>query len=107
MLYLISVIDVRTNSGTPDEMSAIDTFNDKLRAEEYWVFAGGIDAPSTATVIDNRKDAGRVREEPLFSAEENFVGFWIVDVPSRQIALDLAIEGSKACNRKVELRPFL
>ena len=107
MLFLISVIDDRTNSGTSEEMQAIDVFNDKLREEKYWVFAGGIDAPSTATVIDNRNDAGLVREEPLFSTEENFTGFWIVNVPNRQIALDLAIEGSKACNRRVELRPFL
>src|SRR5687768_13369847 len=54
MQYLVSVIDDKSNSGTPDEMVAIDAFNDQLQAEGHWVFAGGLNAPSTATVIDNR-----------------------------------------------------
>jgi hypothetical protein len=28
-------------------------------------------------------------------------------VPNREIALELAARGSKACNRRVELRPLL
>lgn len=107
MKFLISVIDDRTHSGTADEMVAIDGFNDMLRAKDYWVFAGGIDAPSTATLIDNRNGAGTLIDQPLFANEENFSGFWIVDVPNREVAVELAFEGSRACNRKVELRPFL
>jgi hypothetical protein len=107
MLFLISVIDDRANSGTPEEMVKIDVFNDMLRAKDYWVFAGGIDAPSTAMLIDNRSDAGSLIDQPLFGAAENFSGFWIVDVQNREQAVELALEGSKACNRKVELRPFL
>lgn len=107
MKFLISVIDDRTRSGTADEIAAIDVFNDMLRAEDYWIFAGGIDAPTTATLIDNRGGAGTVVDQPLFSAAENFSGFWIVDVPNREKALELALQGSKACNRRVELRPFL
>lgn len=107
MLFLISVIDTRSNTGSDDEMLAIDEFNDQLREDGYWVFAGGIDAPSTATLIDNRNGVGLIKDEPLFANEENFSGFWIVDVPNRDIALQLATEGSRACNRKVELRPFL
>ncbi|NBQ01552.1 MAG: hypothetical protein EBU45_05955, partial [Actinobacteria bacterium] len=34
-------------------------------------------------------------------------GFWIIDVPNQEIALELAARGSKACNRRVELRPLL
>lgn len=54
MQYLVSVIGDKTNSATPDEMAAIDAFNDRLKAEGYWVFASGHNTPSTATVIDNR-----------------------------------------------------
>ena len=107
MLFLISVIDTRSNTGSDEEMLAIDAFNKQLRADGYWIFAGGLDAPSTATLIDNRNGVGLIRDEPLFVNEENFSGFWIVDVPNHEIALRLATQGSKACNRKVELRPFL
>ena len=45
MQYLVSVIDDGTGSGTPDEMAAIDAFNDRLQAEGHWVFAGGLASP--------------------------------------------------------------
>ena len=34
-------------------------------------------------------------------------GFWIIEAPDLDVALKLAAEGSKACNRKIEVRPFL
>jgi hypothetical protein len=49
MQYLASVIDDKTGSATPAEMAAIDAFNDRLEAEGHWVFAGGLNSPSTAT----------------------------------------------------------
>ena len=54
MQYLVSVIFDKAGLATPDEDAAIGVFNDRLVAEGHWVFAGGLGAPSTATVIDNR-----------------------------------------------------
>jgi hypothetical protein len=107
MKFLISVIDDRTNSALPGEMEAIDAFNDRLRASGHWVFAGGLAAPESATVIDNRGSRGEVTPGPLHVATEHMSGFWIIEVPSEDIARAIATEGSKACNRKVELRAFL
>ncbi len=107
MQYLVSVIDDRTNSATPDEMAAIDTFNDGLVAEGHWVFAGGLASPSTATVIDNRNGAAMVTDGPFLETKEHLSGFWIMEAPDLDVALKLAAEGSKACNRRVEVRPFL
>jgi hypothetical protein len=101
------VIDDLTNSGTPSEMEAIDSFNDQLRANGQWIFAGGLAAPSTANVIDNRAGAGVETGKPLFGAAENFSGFWLIEAASSDVARELALAGSKACNRKVELRPLL
>lgn len=107
MKYLISVIDDMTHSGTPDEMEAIDKFNDRLRVGGHWVFAGGLDSPSTATVIDNRNGSNVFTDGSFVESKENFSGFWIIEVPNPEMARKLAFEGSKSCNRKVELRPFL
>ena len=104
--FLISVIDDLSASGTPEEMAAIDAFNDELRANGHWVFAWGLHAPSEATVIDNRDDANISTEAPLFDSVENFSGLWIIEAPSMEVARELAFAGSKACNRKVELRQF-
>jgi hypothetical protein len=62
--------------------------------------------PETATVIDNRADANSQTGAPLFAAKEQFSGFWIVQAENIEVARELALAGSKACNRKVELRQF-
>jgi hypothetical protein len=107
MQYLFSVIDDSTNSGTSAERAAIDVFNDRLQAEGCWVFAGGLNSPSSATVIDNRDGAAVVTDGPFVETKEHMAGFWIIEAPDLDVALKLATEGSKACNRRVEVRPFL
>jgi len=107
MQYLVSVIDDQTGSATPTEMAAIDAFNDRLRAEGRWVFAAGVGPPSTATVIDNRDGEAVFTDGPFLESKEYLAGFWIIEAPDLDVALKLAAEGSKACNRKVEVRPFL
>ena len=106
MQYLVSVIDDSAGMATPSEMTAIDEFNDRLRAEGHWVFAGGLNSPSTATVIDNRGGEALFIDGPFLESKEYIAGFWIIDAPDLDVALKLAADGSKACNRKVEVRPF-
>jgi hypothetical protein len=107
MRFLIAVIDDTARSADSDERAAIDVFNDGLESNGHWVFACGIDGPTTATLIDNRDDAGLVVDGPLLDSTEFVSGMWIIEAESREVARELAIAGSKACNRKVELRPLL
>jgi hypothetical protein len=107
MQYLVSVINDSTELATPDEMAAIDVFNDRLQTEGHWVFAGGLGGPDTATVIDNRGEEAMFTDGPFVESKEYLVGFWIMEAADLDVALELAAEGSKACNRKIEVRPFL
>jgi hypothetical protein len=108
MQYLVSVIDDKTNSATPEEMAAITAFNERIQAEGNWVFAGGLAAPSAATVIDNTgRGEAMVTDGPFLESKEYVAGFWIMEAPDLDVALKLAAEGSRACNRKLEVRPFL
>jgi hypothetical protein len=107
MQYLVSVIDDGTGRGTPDEMAAIDVFNDRLQAEGHWVFAGGLGSPSTATLVDNRNGEAMFTDGPFLESKEYLAGFWVIEAADLDVALELAAEGSKACYRKVEVRPFL
>ena len=43
----------------------------------------------------------------FWNRRSNLAGFWIIEAPDLDVALKLAAEGSKHCNRKVEVRPFL
>lgn len=105
--YLMSVVDHTTGSATPAEMVAIDAFNEELRAGGHWVFAGGLGSPGTATVVDSRDAEPVVTDGPYLESKEYLAGFWIIEAADLDVALRLATGGSKACNRKVELRPFL
>jgi hypothetical protein len=107
MQFLVSVIDATAGLATPDEMAAIDVFNERLQTEGHWVFAGGLAAPSAATVIDNRGEEAIFTDGPFVESKEYLAGFWIMEAPDLDVALKLAAEGSKSCNRKVEVRPFL
>jgi hypothetical protein len=107
MQYLVSVIFDAPGDATPEEMAAIDVFNDRLQAEGHWVFAGGLGEPSTATVIDNRDGKAVFTDGPFVESKEYLAGFWIMEAPDLDVALKLAAGGSRACNRKVEVRPIL
>ncbi len=107
MQYLVSVITDTGGLATPDEDAAIDVFNDRLMAEDRWVFAGGLAAPGSATVIDNRGEEAIFTDGPFLESKEYLAGFWVIEADDLDVALKLASEGSKACNRKVEVRPFL
>jgi hypothetical protein len=107
MQYLVSVIDDGTGLATPTEDAAIDAFNDRLRAEGHWVFAGGLGSPDRATVVDNRGDEAVFTDGPFLESKEYLAGFWIMEAADLDVALKLAAEGSKACKRKIEVRPFL
>jgi hypothetical protein len=88
-------------------MAALDAFNERLQAGGHWVFAGGFGAPSTATVIDNRGGEAICTDGPFLESKEYLGGLWIIEAADADVALKLAADGSRACNRKVEVRPFL
>lgn len=88
-------------------MADTDEFNEKLDALGYFVVADGLDRPSTATVVDGMGDKPLFVDGPFAETKEYIAGFWVIDVPSREIALELAAEASKVCIGKVELRPMM
>ena len=105
--YLLSVLADTTDLATPEEMAAIDVFNEQLQADGHWVFAGGLGSPGTATVVDGRDGQPVFTDGPYLESKEHIIGFWIVTAPHLDVALKLAAGGSKACNRRIELRPIL
>ncbi|MEY2814682.1 MAG: hypothetical protein RJA96_409 [Actinomycetota bacterium] len=107
MRFLLSVIDSASRTGTSAEIVAIDIFNEKLQNNGHWIFACGIDSPSTAKLVDNRAGAGITLDGSYVDNDEFQSGFWIINAADHDEAMALALEGSKACNRKVEVRALL
>ena len=96
--------------GSKEEMeeafAATGAFNDRLHADGYWVFAGGLQPASTATVVDVRDETPVMTDGPYLETKEAIGGFWVIDAPDLDVALRLAGEASRACRGKVEVRPF-
>jgi len=87
-------------------MDAVDEFNDRLRAEGAWVFAGGLHPIQTATTVDNTGDAAVVTDGPYALTEEYLGGFWVIEANDLDAALEWAKGASKACAARVEVRAF-
>ena len=113
--YLLSVHgtaerDEFGNYGSREEMeeafAATGVFNDKLQADGYFVFGGGLEPAGTATVVDGQGETPVMTDGPYLETKELIGGFWIIDAPDLDVALRLAADGSKACRGKVEVRPF-
>jgi hypothetical protein len=109
--YLLSVIHEPGLPGLSEDeiqQSFADTgvFNDELVASGKWVFAGGLEAPASATVVDGTKGAPVVTDGPYLEAKEHLGGFWIIDVADLDEALEIAGRASTACMNAVEVRPF-
>ncbi|HEY2793390.1 MAG TPA: YciI family protein [Micromonosporaceae bacterium] len=105
--YLISVLNDSDAMATDTEMAAIDIFNDQLVADGNWVFGVGLAGPGSATVIDARDGEPVITDGPFLESKEYMVGFWIINADDLDVALRLAEQGSKSCNRRVEVRPIL
>lgn len=87
-------------------IDAVDAFNNRLRAEGAWVFAGGLQPIQTATTVDNTGDAPKVTDGPATLPEEYLGGFWVIEAGSADAALEWAKAASKACGGQVEVRAF-
>ncbi|MGB7449865.1 MAG: YciI family protein [Ornithinimicrobium sp.] len=89
-----------------EAFAATGAFNDKLQAEGYYVFGGGLQEASTATVVDGLGESPVMTDGPYLETKEVIGGFWVIEAPDLDVALALAAEGSSACRGKVEVRPF-
>ena len=59
---------------------------------------------STATVVDGQGETPVMTDGPYLETKELIGGFWVIEAPDLDVALELAAEGSKACRGKVEVR---
>jgi hypothetical protein len=106
--YLINVIEsIDKPAHSRQEIDAINAFNDEMVVAGQRVLAIGIASPDNSIQIDNRDGDIKYINESFNGSSEYVSGIWIIDVPNKEIALELAARGSKACNRRVELRPLL
>jgi hypothetical protein len=85
---------------------SVDRFNKVLLEAGALVFPGGIEPIEGATTVDNTKGEALVVDGPFSESKEFLGGFWVIKAADLDEALAWAQRGSKACEGKVEVRPF-
>lgn len=110
--YLLSVITPSDGEQpSPAALAVItqhlETFHQELRAAGAWVFAGGLHAPDTATVL--RPDGERVllTDGPFAEGKEYLGGLCIVRAPDLDAALEWGRKAVRATTLPIEVRPFM
>jgi hypothetical protein len=91
---------------TQQAYADVDAFNKDLMSSGSWVFGGGLTEPTDATVVDATKSEILITDGPFAESKEQLGGFWIVEAPDLDAALEIARRGSAACKAPVEVRPF-
>jgi hypothetical protein len=86
--------------------SQVDAFNAEVQNAGAWVFGGGLQPASSATVVRNTSGDVSMTDGPYAESKEQMGGFWVIEAPDLDAALDWARKGSAACEGPVEVRPF-
>ena len=109
--YLMAVHGVDGAEVPPQDViqqmyADVDELNQKMQEAGVWVFAGGLEEPSTATVV--RSEGGEIltTDGPFVEAKEHLGGFWVIEAPDLDAALEWASQATVACRGPVEVRPF-
>lgn len=84
----------------------VNGFNEELQSSGAWVFAGGLHPASSATVVRPADGDVSMTDGPFAESKEQMGGFWVVEAPDLDAALEWARKGAAACEGPVEVRPF-
>lgn len=105
--YLLDIWQPADGVPEPAELAAVmarlDALNAEIRAAGHWMFTGGLHSPDASTVV--RPD-GLVTDGPYVEGKEFVGGFWVLDVPDLDVALEWARRVVAILGLPVEVRPF-
>jgi hypothetical protein len=87
-------------------VAQVGQFNTDLESAGAWVFGGGLQPASSATVIRADGDKVSMTDGPYAESKEQMGGFWVIEADDLDAALDWARRGATACEGPVEVRPL-
>jgi hypothetical protein len=108
--YLLSVYQPEGTPPPPDVlekiMAELGTLRDEMKAAGVWVFSGGLNAPSTATVLRFDGSDVLMTDGPFAEGKEYLGGFTIVRAPDLDSALEWGRRLARVVTLPIEVRPF-
>jgi hypothetical protein len=108
--YLLSVYQPNGGSAPPELLEQVMKDVRHLRREMedagVWVFAGGLHAPSTATVLRPQGSEVLITDGPFAEGKEVLGGFNVIKAPDLDAALEWGRKLALATTLPIEVRPF-
>jgi hypothetical protein len=98
--------DFEPFSDSAETTRDIDALNDEMNAARVIVFVGGMQPIGTAKSIRVRDGRPVVTDGPYLETKEHIGGFWVLDVASRDEAVEWGKKAAIACRTPVEVRGF-
>lgn len=88
-------------------MQDVRNIREDMKASGAWIFSGGLNSPSTATVLRPHNRDVHTIDGPFAESKEYVAGLTIIQVTDLDAALEWARKLVKATGLLVEVRPFL
>ncbi len=108
--YLLSVYQPDSAPPPPEVlgpiMEKVGKWRAELEAAGSWVFTGGLQAPSTATVLRITDGEVVLTDGPFTEGKEHLGGFTVISVADLDEALEWARQFAEITGLPLEVRPL-
>jgi hypothetical protein len=112
--YMLSTHTVEGGAREPmteAEMQAVhrrlSQVEEEMRASGAWFFSGRLHDADTATVVRMSGNEVVTTDGPFVESKEHVAGFYIVEAPDLDAALDWAARVTGCIGAPIEVRPFV
>jgi hypothetical protein len=110
--YLLTIYQSGSEGSPPpremlqEVMRNVEAIREEMKASGAWVFSGGLEAPSTATVLRIRGRDVHTTDGPFLESKEYIGGLSILRAADLDAALGWARKLVQATGLQIEVRPF-
>ncbi len=108
--YLVAIHhpdDFKPSSESEATRADISALNREMVAAGIRVFVGGLTSVRDARAIRVKPDGQvLVTDGPYIETKEHIGGFWVLELPDMDAALEWGRKAAIACRVPVEVRPF-
>ena len=108
--YLLSMYQPEGPIPPPEVLARVmhnlDAINEEIKAAGSWVFTGGLHPVSTATVVRYAEGELLTTDGPFAEGKEHLGGFWIINAPDLDAALEWGRKAALATTLPIEVRAF-
>jgi hypothetical protein len=108
--YLLSIYQPDGPTPPPEVlekvMQDVGALIQEIKAAGAWVFNGGLNPPSTATVVRVQGGEVLMTDGPFAEGKEHVGGFLIIEAPDLDSALEWGRKAARAITLPIEVRPF-